>query len=262
MSNENPRVIVALDVSNKAEALVLCNEFHPELCAVKIGKELFTAEGPELVSLIIERGYKVFLDLKYHDIPTTVYNAVKVAAELGVWMVNIHASGGSKMMKKARLAINESSNKPLLIAVTVLTSMEQEDLKEIGLGIDPMQQVRRLAILAKNSGVDGVVCSARELGVVREACGSDFLTVTPGIRPEGSDVGDQKRVMTPLDALNAGVDYMVIGRPITQSENPRRTLYDIVTSLQWGCNYKAGIAGFYFSKKSIQYISIKFNKQK
>jgi orotidine-5'-phosphate decarboxylase len=224
-------IVVALDFPTQEQALAMADQLDPKLCRVKVGKELYTATGPAILEQLHKRGYDVFLDLKFHDIPNTCAKAVGVAADLGVWMVNVHASGGQKMMEAARNELEKKTHKPLLIGVTVLTSMERSDLAGIGLDVEPMEQVKRLAKLTQTSGLDGVVCSAREVALIREVCGKDFLTVTPGIRPEGSDVGDQKRVMTPKQAVEAGVDYMVIGRPITQTENPRVACHNIFDGL-------------------------------
>lgn len=220
-------IVVALDFPTQEQALAMADQLDPKLCRVKVGKELYTATGPAILEQLHKRGYDVFLDLKFHDIPNTCAKAVGVAADLGVWMVNVHAFGGQKMMEAARNELAKKTHKPLLIGVTVLTSMERSDLEGIGLDVEPMEQVERLAKLTQTSGLDGVVCSAREVALVREICGKDFLTVTPGIRPEGSDVGDQKRVMTPKRAVEAGVDYLVIGRPVNQSESPLLTLKNI-----------------------------------
>jgi orotidine-5'-phosphate decarboxylase len=224
-------IVVALDFPTQEQALAMADQLDPKLCRVKVGKELYTATGPVILEQLHKRGYDVFLDLKFHDIPNTCAKAVGVAADLGVWMVNVHASGGQKMMEAARNELEKKTHKPLLIGVTVLTSMERSDLAGIGLDIEPMEQVERLAKLTQLSGLDGVVCSAREVALIREICGKDFLTVTPGIRPEGSEVGDQKRVMTPKQAIEAGVDYMVIGRPITQSQDPKHICSSIVSDL-------------------------------
>jgi orotidine-5'-phosphate decarboxylase len=224
-------IVVALDFPTQEQALAMADQLDPKLCRVKVGKELYTATGPAILEQLHKRGYDVFLDLKFHDIPNTCAKAVGVAAELGVWMVNVHASGGQKMMEAARNELEKKTHKPLLIGVTVLTSMERSDLAGIGLDVEPMEQVKRLAKLTQTSGLDGVVCSAREVALIREICEKDFLTVTPGIRPEGSDVGDQKRVMTPKQAVEAGVDYMVIGRPVTQSISPKHTCDSIVHTL-------------------------------
>lgn len=224
-------IVVALDFPTQEQALAMADQLDPKLCRVKVGKELYTATGPAILEQLHKRGYDVFLDLKFHDIPNTCAKAVGVAADLGVWMVNVHASGGQKMMEAARNELEKKTHKPLLIGVTVLTSMERSDLAGIGLDIEPMEQVERLAKLAQTSGLDGIVCSGREVALIREICGKDFLTVTPGIRPGGSDVGDQKRVMTPKQAVEAGVDYMVIGRPVTQSSFPNAACNQIVSSI-------------------------------
>lgn len=218
MTTTSP-IVVALDFPTQEQALAMADQLDPKLCRVKVGKELYTATGPVILEQLHKRGYDVFLDLKFHDIPNTCAKAVGVAADLGVWMVNVHASGGQKMMEAARNELEKKTHKSLLIGVTVLTSMERSDLAGIGLDIEPLDQVERLAKLTQLSGLDGVVCSAREVALIREICGKDFLTVTPGIRPEGSDIGDQKRVMTPKQAIEAGVDYMVIGRPIAQAND-------------------------------------------
>jgi orotidine-5'-phosphate decarboxylase len=223
MSND-PKIIVALDFETAEQALALAGSIDPASCRLKIGKELFTRCGPALVEELVSRGYGVFLDLKFHDIPNTVAGAVRAAADLGVWMVNVHASGGRRMMEAAGNALAACSQPPLLTAVTVLTSMDSTDLNEIGVRVAPDQQVINLAGLAKDSGLDGVVCSAQEATSLKAAMGSDFLLVTPGIRPAGSVAGDQRRVMTPLQALQAGSDYLVIGRPITGATDPLAAL--------------------------------------
>jgi orotidine-5'-phosphate decarboxylase len=225
-------IVVALDYPTQKQALEMAKQLDPKQCRVKVGKELFTASGPTVIEQLHKLNFDVFLDLKFHDIPNTCAGAVAAAAELGVWMVNVHASGGERMMNAAAEAIANKNNKPLLIAVTVLTSMEQPDLAGIGLDVTPLQQVERLAKLSKQSGMDGVVSSAQEIGLIKDLCGKNFLTVTPGIRPAGSAAGDQRRIMTPLQAVNAGGDYMVIGRPITQADNPQQTCIDIINSLQ------------------------------
>jgi len=230
MSTSSP-VVVALDFPDVGQALAMADKLDPSLCRVKVGKELYTAAGPIILEELHKRNYEVFLDLKFHDIPNTCAKAVGVAAELGVWMVNVHASGGRRMMEAARNELDKKTHKPLLIGVTVLTSMEQSDLADIGLDIDPMIHVERLAKLTQASGLDGVVCSAREVSLIRNVCGNDFLTVTPGIRPAGADIGDQKRVMTPEQAIEAGVNYMVIGRPITQAANIRDALNTIASDV-------------------------------
>ena len=223
-------IVVALDFPTQEQALAMADQLDPKLCRVKVGKELYTATGPAILEQLHKRGYDVFLDLKFHDIPNTCAKAVGVAADLGVWMVNVHAFGGQKMMEAARNELEKKTHKPLLIGVTVLTSMERSDLAGIGLDIEPIKQVERLAKLTQSSGLDGVVCSAREVALIREICGKDFLTVTPGIRPQGSDIGDQKRVMTPNQAKEAGVDYMVIGRPITMSDTPCSSLEELLNT--------------------------------
>ncbi len=220
----NKPIVVALDFDNRAQTLELVDRLDPQRCRLKIGKELFTSEGPQLVEAVQNKGFDVFLDLKFHDIPNTCAKAVAAAANLGVWMVNVHASGGERMMSAAREALEKFQQKPLLIGVTVLTSMEQSDLAGIGLDVAPQEQVKRLAQLTKASGLDGVVCSAQEAVMLKELCGQDFKLVTPGIRPSFAAQGDQRRVMTPSEAMAAGVDYMVIGRPITQAKDPIEAL--------------------------------------
>lgn len=224
-------VIVALDYPDAAGALALADKLSPADCRLKIGKELFTAAGPAVVRGVQERGFELFLDLKFHDIPNTVASAVATAADLGVWMVNVHASGGRRMMTAAAEKLQQGNYATKLIAVTVLTSMERSDLAEIGLDVEPLQQVLRLAKLTADCGLDGVVCSAQEAVALREVLGADFQLVTPGIRPASSDTGDQRRVMTPEQAKAAGVSYMVIGRPITQAADPAAALQAINQSL-------------------------------
>ncbi len=226
------KVIVALDYDNQADALAFVDRIDPNSCRLKVGKEMFTLFGPDFVKELHKRGFSVFLDLKFHDIPNTCSKAVRAAAELGVWMVNVHASGGERMMTASREILEPyGKDRPLLIGVTVLTSMEQSDLAGIGLNIAPQDQVIRLAGLTKNSGLDGVVCSAQESAMLKNELGKEFKLVTPGIRPTGADVGDQKRIMTPSDAVIAGSDYLVIGRPITQSNNPAEVLSSINNEL-------------------------------
>lgn len=221
-------VIVVLDYPNAAEAMQLVERLDPALCRVKVGKELFTAAGPALVALLVARGFDVFLDLKYHDIPNTVAGACRAAAKLGVWMVNVHASGGRAMLAAAREAIDKSgSNKPLLIGVTVLTSFASADLAEIGVPGDAKQQVMRLAALCHAARLDGVVCSAEEVPMLRDAFGPEFLKVTPGIRLADDARGDQQRVVTPVDAIKMGASYLVIGRSITGAADPIRRLQEI-----------------------------------
>ncbi|HCS27683.1 MAG TPA: orotidine-5'-phosphate decarboxylase [Spongiibacteraceae bacterium] len=231
MSSDSP-IIVALDFPTSAQALGLAELLDPALCRVKVGKELFTREGPVLVKALTNAGFEVFLDLKFHDIPNTVAAAVRAAAELGVWMVNVHASGGPRMMDAAREALQGmGSHAPLLTAVTVLTSMEQAELTAIGVTRSLQEQVEALAGLAKDCGLDGVVCSANEAGALRKALGNDFLLVTPGIRPANTEHGDQRRVASPREALEQGSDYLVIGRPITRSEEPLGSLRAIAESI-------------------------------
>lgn len=222
---DNPRIIVALDFPSDQPALALVDQLDPAKCRLKVGKELFTHSGPELVRDLQGRGFEVFLDLKFHDIPNTTSAAVAAAADLGVWMVNVHASGGEKMMTACRDRLDSfGKERPLLIAVTVLTSMGPEDLAGIGIAGSPEAQVSRLATLTRNCGLDGVVCSAQEALALKAEQGADFKLVTPGIRPLSADKGDQQRIMTPTDALKAGSDYLVIGRPITQAADPLAAL--------------------------------------
>ncbi len=229
--SSDAKVIVALDYSDQNQCLELVNQLDPCLCRLKIGKEMFTLFGPQLVDRLQTLGFDLFLDLKFHDIPNTVGKAISAAASLGVWMTNVHASGGIRMMEAAKEAAEKSSTPPFLIAVTVLTSMENHDLAEVGVHRTTSQQVDHLAQLSAQCELDGVVCSALEAGHIKAHCGDDFLCVTPGIRPEGSEQGDQRRVMTPSRALDAGSDYLVIGRPITQAENPNEALRSIVASI-------------------------------
>ncbi|CAM2887226.1 orotidine-5'-phosphate decarboxylase [Vibrio rarus] len=226
------KVIVALDYDNKTQALNFVDRIDPASCRLKVGKEMFTLFGPEFVKQLHQKGFSVFLDLKFHDIPNTCSKAVRAAAEMGVWMVNVHASGGERMMTASREILEPyGKDRPLLIGVTVLTSMEQADLAGIGLNVEPKEQVLRLANLTKNSGLDGVVCSAQEAHFLKSDLGKAFKLITPGIRPAGADVGDQKRIMTPVDAIQAGSDYLVIGRPITQASNPAQVLEQINATL-------------------------------
>lgn len=227
-----PSIVVALDYSDRDAALAFADRVDPQDCQLKVGKEMFTLFGPQLVRDLHARGFKVFLDLKFHDIPNTTARAVAAAAELGVWMVNVHASGGARMMTAAREALLPyGADAPLLIAVTVLTSMEAQDLRGLGIDVSPAEQAERLARLTHSCGLDGVVCSALEAPRLKAACGQSLQLVTPGIRPEGSNAGDQRRIMTPVQAQAAGVDYMVIGRPITLSADPAATLRAIRASL-------------------------------
>lgn len=229
---QQPKVVVALDFDNQQALFDLVDKLDPSQCRLKVGKELFTLFGPEMVRTLTGKGFEVFLDLKFHDIPNTVAKAVAAAAELGVWMVNVHASGGEKMMQAAADALKPYGDKaPLLIAVTMLTSMDQSELPLINVNVDSESYVSSLALLAKQAGLDGVVCSAQEAQTLKRKLGKEFLLVTPGIRPEGSDRGDQTRVMTPKAAIAAGSDYLVIGRPITQSNDPLAQLTAINASL-------------------------------
>jgi orotidine-5'-phosphate decarboxylase len=216
----NSRIVVSLDFPNGKQALELCQKLDPTQCKLKIGKELFTREGPVLVERFINIGFDVFLDLKYHDIPNTVASACRVAAELGVWMLNVHACGGRIMLETACEALDKSTHKPLLIAVTVLTSMTDSDLRKIGISNSVDEQVMLLAKLTKSSGLDGVVCSAKEAKYLSSELGKEFCLVTPGIRPVNADSDDQKRIMTPAEAIVAGSHYLVIGRPITKADDP------------------------------------------
>ena len=223
MATTSP-VIVAMDYSDLASVEALADQLDPALCRLKVGKELFTHCGPQVVHSLRDRGFDVFLDLKFHDIPNTVAGAVKAAADLGVWMVNVHAAGGARMMEAASEALANYQSVPSLIAVTVLTSMEQQDLQGVGLDCEPVNQVIRLARLTRDCGLDGVVCSAQETEMLRKEIGSDFQLVTPGIRPANSDTGGQRRVATPAAAMASGSSYLVIGRPITQHNDPLAAL--------------------------------------
>ncbi|HED4400674.1 TPA: orotidine-5'-phosphate decarboxylase [Pasteurella multocida] len=226
------KIIVALDYEKEEEALRLVDQIDPSLCRLKVGKEMFTTLGTKFVKALHDRNFDVFLDLKFHDIPNTVARAVRSAADLGVWMVDLHASGGLRMMEEAKKILEPyGKDAPLLISVTVLTSMEDLDLLQIGINASPMEQVIRLANLTQRAGLDGVVCSPQEVEILRANCGKDFKLITPGIRPIGSDFCDQRRVMTPAGAIQAGSDYLVIGRPITQADNPAEVLKSINASL-------------------------------
>jgi orotidine-5'-phosphate decarboxylase len=215
---------VALDFPLAQPALELASHLDPAQCRVKVGSELFTSAGPALVEELVKRGFRVFLDLKFHDIPNTVAAVCRAAAGLGVWMFNVHASGGQAMLEAARGAIAVSADAPRLVAVTVLTSMSAQDLIALRLNETPDEVVLRLARLARSCGLDGVVCSAREAPVLRKQCGDEFLLVTPGIRPADADVNDQQRIMTPAAAIGAGADYLVVGRPITRAADPLQAL--------------------------------------
>lgn len=227
----DPRTIVALDYPDADSAVRLIDQLAPELCRIKIGKELFTSAGPRFVELVQQKGFEIFLDLKFHDIPNTVAKACEAAARLGVWMVNVHALGGKKMMDAAREALAKFDNPPRLIAVTILTSMDVQDIAEIGLRGSVKDNVMSLATLAKQSNLDGLVCSPMEAGQLRNAVGNDFLLVTPGVRPPGASHDDQKRIMTPKEAVDAGANYIVVGRPITKAPDPLQALKVICTQI-------------------------------
>lgn len=227
----DPRIIVALDYATANDALQMADQIDPKRARVKVGKELFTRSGPSVVTALVSRGFDVFLDLKYHDIPHTVAKACAAAADLGVWMLNVHTLGGAAMMEAAREAVDSASTQPILIGVTLLTSMDQTTFEQIGLSGNMSDTVIRLAKMAKSSGLDGVVCSAQEASALRESLGEAFQLITPGIRPAGSDVGDQHRIMTPKQAIEAGSHYLVIGRPITAASAPMQALADIEKSL-------------------------------
>jgi len=227
----NPKIIVALDYAEAKTALNLVERIEPSLCRVKVGKELFTAAGPAFIEQLMRRGFEVFLDLKFHDIPNTTAQACKAAAGLGVWMINVHALGGRKMLEAAKEAVDTCERPPKLIAVTVLTSMAQADLNEIGIIATPAEMVLRLAKLAQESGLDGVVCSAQEAALLRQHCGAEFCLVTPGIRLADAAADDQSRVMTPRAALEQGAHYLVIGRPITRADDPLLALQNITQQI-------------------------------
>jgi orotidine-5'-phosphate decarboxylase len=233
-SRRGPRLVVALDYPDAASAIAMAARLDPELCRLKVGKELFTAAGPGLISRLSGLGFEVFLDLKFHDIPNTVAGAIRAAAALGVWMVNVHASGGRRMMQAAREALGPPGpGVPLLTAVTVLTSMDPADLAETGVSIPLEEQVLRLASLSVSSGMDGVVCSAREAPALRQALGAGPVLVTPGIRPTGSDAGDQRRTVGPREALFAGSDFLVVGRPITGAADPAAATRDLLSEMSY-----------------------------
>ena len=227
---DDPRIIVALDVSSATLALSLASKLDPTLCRLKVGKELFTAEGPALLEKLMNHEFEIFLDLKFHDIPNTVAKACKVAANLGVWMINVHALGGRKMLLAARKALPEGSTK--LIAVTLLTSMGHEDLRDIGISTSPQDTVKQLALLANDCGLDGVVCSPLETNQLRQSITNNFLLITPGVRPIDGQLDDQQRVATPNQAIKNGSDYLVIGRPITQADDPMLALQQISNDIK------------------------------
>jgi orotidine-5'-phosphate decarboxylase len=226
-TTEDQKIVIALDYANAHDALHFVEKLDPSICRLKVGKELFTAAGPHLVEALVAKGFGVFLDLKFHDIPTTVAKACEAASHLGVWMLNVHASGGVAMMEAAREGVERSGQKPILIAVTVLTSMNQQMMNEVGVAGAVSDQVLNLAALTQKSGLNGVVCSAQEAPILRKALGDKFCLVTPGIRPADAALDDQSRVVTPTQALAMGSSYLVIGRPITQSKNPLETLKKI-----------------------------------
>jgi orotidine-5'-phosphate decarboxylase len=228
----NNRLIVALDFSDASKALAFTRRLRPDFCRLKIGSELFVASGPQLVQRLMDQGFKIFLDLKFHDIPNTVAAAVSSVSRLGVWMVNIHASGGRAMMQAANQAIALTEAPPRLIAVTTLTSLDNNDLKEVGISAAAFDQTQRLAALAKSAGLDGVVCSGHEAAALRQALGDKFLLVTPGIRLADDNTDDQKRIMTPVQAIKAGADYLVIGRSITRADDPVATICAINAQIE------------------------------
>jgi len=236
----DPKVIVALDTDNAQNALAFAKSITPELGKLKVGKELFTAAGPQLVEQLVDLGYDVFLDLKFHDIPNTVKKAVYAASRLGIWMVNVHASGGQAMLQAAREAVDMVGNRrPFLIAVSVLTSMSDDDMKQLGIDATVADQVERLTSLSLDAGLDGMVCSAQEVALLRQKFGVAPLLVTPGIRPAEASLDDQQRVMTPAQAMTAGSSYLVIGRPITQHADPAEALADINLTLSPETNPQA-----------------------
>jgi orotidine-5'-phosphate decarboxylase len=231
VENPGPRVIVALDYADSGAALELVAGLDPNMCRLKVGKEMFTRFGPSFVEKLVTKGFDVFLDLKFHDIPNTVAAACAAVADLGVWMTNVHAAGGRKMMTTAKDRLEQMQNPPLLVAVTILTSLGQQDIEEVGYPGTPAENVIRLARLADAAGMDGIVSSPLEATEVRPLVREDFCLVTPGVRPASSGQDDQTRVMTPKDALSAGSDYLVIGRPITQADDPMQALRDIQTEI-------------------------------
>ncbi len=232
IQSHDPKIVVALDYAQAQDAMRLVNQLDPTICKLKVGKELFTAAGPQLVEQLVAKDFKVFLDLKFHDIPNTVAKACEAASNLGVWMLNVHASGGSVMMEAALEGVDKTYNKPYLIAVTVLTSMSQANLNELGIPNSIEEQVLKLANLTQKAGLHGVVCSAMEAQMLRKEMSDDFLLVTPGIRPASASLDDQTRVMTPSKALNMGASYLVIGRPITQAHDPLAALQAINKEIQ------------------------------
>ena len=219
------RIIIPLDMEYTS-AVSIADKLDPKICRLKVGNQLFTSSGPKILKTLHDKGFEIFLDLKFHDIPNTVYESVRSAANLGVWMINVHASGGSKMLDASKKALEGFDKPPLLVGVTILTSISEEILTEIGLNnLD--KQVKRLTKLAQRSGLDGVVCAASDASKVKQTCGESFLTVTPGIRPKDADLNDQSRTSTPKEAIANGSDFLVIGRPITGSEDPKNALENI-----------------------------------
>jgi orotidine-5'-phosphate decarboxylase len=229
---EPERLIVALDVPSAGEALRLVDELKADVSCFKIGLELFCACGPDIVKQVAERGVKIFLDLKFHDIPNTVRGALQSAMQDGVFLIDVHASGGRPMLEAAVAAVKDKPNRPHLLGITVLTHLAPPDLREVGQGDDPGQQVVRLAQLCKQAGLDGVVCSPQEIKAVRDAVGPGFWIVTPGIRPAGTEANDQTRIATPTRALRAGASFLVIGRPITAAPDPRAAAQAIVREMK------------------------------
>jgi orotidine-5'-phosphate decarboxylase len=227
MDRSEARVIVALDFPDQAKAMQLVERLDPALCRLKVGKEMFTRYGPPFVEALRKQGFEIFLDLKFHDIPNTVAAACDAAADLGVWMMNLHASGGRRMMESARERLAQREQRPLLVAVTILTSLAAEDIAEIGYAGEPAENVLRLAQLTRDAGLDGVVCSPREAVEIRRQIGNEFLLVTPGVRPKSAAADDQRRVMTPGEAISAGSSYLVVGRPITAADDPITALKTI-----------------------------------
>jgi len=225
----NSPIIISLDLEYD-KAIKLAELFDPKSCRLKVGSQLFTSSGPRVIKDLQSLGFDIFLDLKFHDIPNTVSQAVKVAADLGVWMVNVHVSGGSSMLESARKALSSYRNPPLLIGVTMLTSLSNEEVKEIGIS-DISEKVMQLALLAKSNGLDGIVCSPREVKVIKELCGKEFIAVTPGIRTKKMN-DDQSRVSSPKEAINNGSDFLVIGRPITESSNPLKSLNQVLEDFE------------------------------
>lgn len=229
---DDRKIIVALDYPSSAEALAVAEKLPPDLCRVKVGLELFVSAGPIVIEQLHALGHEIFLDLKFHDIPNTVAGACKAAASMGVWMLNVHCLGSARMMEAARSAVDQAGHAPILIGVTVLTSHDKSDLQALGLSGTPESEVLRLAQLAQRYGLDGVVCSPQEVTAIKAACAPGFIKVTPGIRPPGANLQDQARVMTPQEALQAGADFLVIGRPITRSSSPGRVLKELIGGIQ------------------------------